>query len=273
MVDDRPFLPGHLGGLGIEGHGLQPGGGGRAHGHVEHGPATAIGVDHEIDGRAPHLPRVGVEREVLEPHARMEELRLMAAHHERPADPVGHVGGPRDVAVLARVFGRHHQHLAAGGGHELVQPHVADPQVEGRPQEAVVVDERLDRTGARPRHDRRLDQPGPRGLGGLVDAAASGHRRGEPVGRAAPPRRQTADRRPAGRDHADPSTPPQPRPTPVGGAAAGFSGGPASRRRWPPRPGRAPAGSRPGGFRRRRGSRQNSAPRRGRPAARPVRPP
>ena len=74
----------------------------------------------------------------------MEELGLVPAHDERPGDPVGHVGRPRHVAVGAGVFGGHHEHLAAGGGDELIEPQIADPHVERGPQEAIVVDERLD---------------------------------------------------------------------------------------------------------------------------------
>ena len=73
----------------------------------------------------------------------MEEFGLMAAHDDRPGDPVGYVRRPVDVAVVAGVFRGHHQHLTAGGRHQLPEPHIADPDVEGRADQPVVVDEGL----------------------------------------------------------------------------------------------------------------------------------
>ena len=164
----------------------------------------------------------------------------MAAHDQGPGDPVGRVGRPVHVAVGAGVFGRHHQHLAAGGGDELAEPHVADPHVEGGPQEPVVVDERLDRAGAGRGHDRGLDEPAAGGFRRLVDAATGGHRRRGPRGD------ENTDQWPADR-----STPPGPHDHRPPTHAASAQGPLAGRRPPPPRPGRAPAGNRPDGSPRR----------------------
>ena len=60
-IDDRSLLPGRLSGEGVEWHLFRAGRRGRAHRHRHRHPATAIGVDHEVDRGPPHLPRIGIE--------------------------------------------------------------------------------------------------------------------------------------------------------------------------------------------------------------------
>ena len=152
----------------------------RAHWNADARRRAAIGVDNEVDRRAAEPAGVGVDGKVLQPDAGVEEFWLMPAHHHRPCDPVGHIDGPIDVAVAGRVFRGNREHLASRRGHQLPELQVADPCVEGRAEQAVVVDQRLDRLGRRVgrRLQRRVEEPRPRFLRRCVDAAAGGWRTG-----------------------------------------------------------------------------------------------
>ena len=174
-VDDRPLLPRHLAVEDVEGYILDVCRPGSAERHRHARTTTAVGVDDEVQRRPADLPGVGVERRVLEPHAGMEEVGLMAAHDDRPGNPIGDVGRPGDVAVVARVFGRHHQHLAPGRGHKLPEPHVADPRIEGGSKEPVVVDKGLDRAAAEARGHGRIDKAAAGRLGRRVGSTRRRH--------------------------------------------------------------------------------------------------
>ena len=179
---DRPLLPSHLGSRRVERHLLEVCGVRCADGYAARCANAPVGVDDQVDGRAGYGPGIGVEGRVFQPHARVEKLRLVAAHDDRPCDPVGHVRRPFGVAVTERVFRRDREHFAASGGDELPELEVADPRVERRAQQPIVVDERLDRVGGRRRRcvDGRIDQPFPRSLGCQAGASEWRH---EAVGR------------------------------------------------------------------------------------------
>ena len=176
-IDDAPLLPGHLRGGRVKRHRLQPRLPRRAHGHADARRHAAVGIDDEVDRRAADGAGIAVERRILEPDAGVEELRLVASHHDRPRDPVGHIARPVHVAVARRVFRGDREHLAARGGDELPELQIADPRVEGGPQEPIVVDERLDAISrcVGGRVNRRVDQAVAGCGGGFVDAAEWKH--------------------------------------------------------------------------------------------------
>ena len=161
VVEDPPLLPGHVGARAIEGNLHKLCLLGRPHRDSDPRVVAAVGVDDQIHRGAADPAGVGVEGGVLQPHARVKELRLVPPHDDRARDPVGDVTRPFDVAVAAGVFGGHREHLTPCRGHQFPQPHVTDARVEGGPQEAVVVEERLDGVGRRVglRHEWRMDQP------------------------------------------------------------------------------------------------------------------
>ena len=161
IVKDPPFLPGHVGARAVERHLLELCLLRRPHRDTDAGVVAAIGVDNEIHRGATDLAGVGIEGGVLQPHPRVEELRLVSPHDDRARDPVGDVARPFNVAIAAGVLGGDGEHLAPCRGHELPEPHVSDARVEVGAKEAVVVEERLDSVGrrVRRRHDRRMDEP------------------------------------------------------------------------------------------------------------------
>ena len=164
IVEDPPLLPGQVGARAVEWHLLELRLLRRSHRHSDAGVVAAIGVDDEIHRGATDLAGVGIEGRVLQPHPRVEELRLVSSHDDRARDPVGDVARPLDVAIAAGVLGGDGEHLAPCRGYQLPQPHVTDARVEGGAEEAVVVEERLDGVGrrVRSRHDRRMNEPSAR---------------------------------------------------------------------------------------------------------------
>ena len=161
VVEDPALLPGHVGTWAIERNVLELCLLRRPHRDSDPRVVAAVGVDDQIHRGAADPAGVGVEGGVLQQHAWVKELRLMPPHDDRPRDPVGDVPRSFDVAVAAGVFGGDRQHLTPRRGHQFPQPHVTDARVEGCPEEAVVVEERLDGVGRRVGlcHEWRVDQP------------------------------------------------------------------------------------------------------------------
>ena len=55
----------------------------RARGHRERRGCERVAIDHQIHGRRPLLPGQLVEGEILQPHARMNDFRLMSGEKNR----------------------------------------------------------------------------------------------------------------------------------------------------------------------------------------------
>ena len=144
-IHDAAFFPRHLRCGKVERDLFEMGLARCAHRHAHARGHAAVGIDDEVDRGAAQSSGVGIDRKVLQPHAGVKEFRLMTAHHHRPRDPVGHVGGPVNVAIAGGVFVGDGEHLAASRGDQLPQFQVADPGVEGRAEQPVVVNQCLDR--------------------------------------------------------------------------------------------------------------------------------
>ena len=146
-IIDAPFLPGDCRSGTIKRHLLEPGGGWRSDRHPDAGAAAAIGIDHQVHRRATGPAGVGVEGKVLQPDPRMKQVGLVPPHDNRRSDPVGGAGGAVGVAVAGGVFKSHRQQLPPGGGDQLPELEIADPGVEGGPQQSVVIDQLVNGKG------------------------------------------------------------------------------------------------------------------------------
>lgn len=92
--------------------------------HPDRGAGGDVVVDHQIDrhrrprpasraGCCGYSPLDRPDRKILEPHARVEERRLVTGHHEAALPAAVNPRGQCHIAITARVANRVAKHFAA----------------------------------------------------------------------------------------------------------------------------------------------------------------